>query len=1310
MIGTDRSVELEQCTVGELPIQIFKTESSRIDEWLPGEPEAMLAAFERIVDDFRPDVLLTYGGDPITRQMWRVARAGWRARRRTPVVFWLHNFAYDDARCFEDVDHVIVPSEFSRRWYRERLGMECRVLPYLIDWERVTVRDQSSEVRGQQEQVSGNRWSVDGATDAQRSAVNDQRFVSDAQRFVTLVNPQPTKGLVVFARIAEQLQRRRPDIPILVVESRGHANWLEQVPIDLSWCQNLHAMANTCDPRDFYRVTKLILVPSLWNESFGLVAAEAMINGIPVLASDRGALPEVIGNRLSVIGGEPTHSGGFLYHIPERYAPDTAIVPTVQEVEPWVETIIRLWDDGQLYRECSKKAKQHAQRWHPDVVLPLYVEFFQALNVERRALSEQSYVRLNAQPSTLSLPARHTSIVIVTHNQFEFTRICVESIRKYTAEPYELIIIDNGSTDETVEYLKGLGLRVEGRGPKEGRDRRQEGYLPVRVQIVSNAFNRGFPAAANQGIQAATGQQMVLINNDTVVTAGWLTRLLRALESDPTVGMVGPVSNFVSGAQQIDVPYQGSGFGVQGSGGVEGSALSVQGSENSSLNAVEEFARGWAEANTGRIQETDRLVGFCLLIKREVVEKIGLLDERFGIGNFEDDDYCLRAREAGYRLVIERDAFVHHFGGATFIGAKVDHGAVMRENERLFLEKWAERVQGSGFRVQQAEAERVQEREEVIGDRLSVIGETDAPGTGQVTGERWSVDGGYDAQRSPLNAQRSDNPQSKILNTKSLDTRHASPATVSLCMIARDNERTIGAALEVIRRYVDDIVVVDTGSTDRTPEIAASLGARVFHFPWCDDFSAARNESIRHALGDWIFWMDTDDSMDEENARKVPEVVSGVIPRDIMGFLMKVRCPSSGRNGDQGAIEVDQVKLFRNLPELRFEGRIHEQILMAIRRAGGTVAWTDIFVVHSGSDQSPEGRAKKIERDLRILDLEYKERPDHPFTLFNLGMTYAEAGEHDKAIGFLWQSIGRAGEEDSHLAKTYALLVSSYRQLARQAAAWETCIKGMKQFPEDLELRFQQAAMHYGSGRLREAARGYEELRALKTSRHLSSVDRGLQGYRSSHNLAGIYAELGEFASAVSLWRDVVQEAPWFAPAWQGLINLLLRQGKTDEALRCAEMLESQHEMAGDASRLRRSVLVNRGEFQTVRDELDRGIEQHPDDLELLEERCRLLFEHFPPSEAEAGFRALLAHDPANAAGHHNLGSVLYKLGRFEEAAAAYRRSIELRPDSASTYLHLGYALREANNVAEAVGAWNKALEIQPGEPLATAALRDVGS
>jgi glycosyltransferase involved in cell wall biosynthesis len=399
-------------------------------------------------------------------------------------------------------------------------------------------------------------------------------------------------------------------------------------------------------------------------------------------------------------------------------------------------------------------------------------------------------------------------------------------------------------------------------------------------------------------------------------------------------------------------------------------------------------------------------------------------------------------------------------------------------------------------------------------------------------------------------------------------------------MIARDNERTIGAALEVIRRYVDDIVVVDTGSTDRTPEIASSLGARVFHFEWCDDFSAARNESIRHAIGQWIFWMDTDDTIDRENAGKIREVLSDELPATVLGFLMKVRCPTTDENGNAGFIEVDQVKLFRNLPQLRFEFRIHEQILMSIRRAGGTTPWTDIFVVHSNADNSPEGRARKIDRDLRILQLDHREKPDHPFVLFNLAMTLAEAGRHEESLNYLWHSIGRSGDDDSHLRKTYALLVSTYRHLGRHTTAWEACFKGLKHFPDDPELRFRQATMLRDFGNLPDAARAFEDLLALQNGRHLSSVDRSIKGYRARHNLASIYAELGELPKAEGLWRQVIREAPTFHPAFRALGETLLRQGKIDEARQLTEQIQTQTAARG----LARDAVLLRADAGAIRD------------------------------------------------------------------------------------------------------------------------------
>jgi glycosyltransferase involved in cell wall biosynthesis len=288
----------------------------------PREAAMFLDLADQVLDRFQPEILLTYGGHPASRELMRRARA-----KGAAVVFHLHNFAYNDRRGFEDVDAVIFPSEYSRRLYARRVGLDGTVISDPIRLDKVIAENPEP-------------------------------------RYVTFINPQPDKGAAVFARIALELGRRRPDIPLLVVEGRGKADGLAGLPVDLSTLTNLNRMAITPDPRDFYRVSRVVLMPSLWRESLGRVPIEAMANGIPVLASDRGALPETLGE------------AGFVFTIPERCTPASGVVPTAQEVAPWVGVIERLWDDPVFEAEHRRRALAEARRWDSETLAKQYEALF----------------------------------------------------------------------------------------------------------------------------------------------------------------------------------------------------------------------------------------------------------------------------------------------------------------------------------------------------------------------------------------------------------------------------------------------------------------------------------------------------------------------------------------------------------------------------------------------------------------------------------------------------------------------------------------------------------------------------------------------------------------------------------------------------------------------------------------------------------------------------------------------------------------------------------------------------------------------
>jgi len=241
------------------------------------------------------------------------------------------------------------------------------------------------------------------------------------------------------------------------------------------------------------------------------------------------------------------------------------------------------------------------------------------------------------------------SIIILCYNQLKYTKECLKSILEFTSQlktPYEIIVVDNASNDGTKEYLQGL---------------EQAGH----IKVIYNSENAGFPKGNNQAVAIAKGEYLCLLNNDTIVTADWLTNMLRCIRSDEKLAAVGPWTNFSSGFQAIQPPPEYKG---------------------------EEELQKYASQFSREEKYVNFLVFFCCLIKKSVWDEIGGLNEAYGIGCFEDNEFCWRVIEKGYKLKICGNVYIHHYTSKTFgcyddAKKKQEYGSLMARNQKIFLKK-----------------------------------------------------------------------------------------------------------------------------------------------------------------------------------------------------------------------------------------------------------------------------------------------------------------------------------------------------------------------------------------------------------------------------------------------------------------------------------------------------------------------------------------------------------------------------------------------------------------------------------------------
>jgi GT2 family glycosyltransferase/glycosyltransferase involved in cell wall biosynthesis len=245
-----------------------------------------------------------------------------------------------------------------------------------------------------------------------------------------------------------------------------------------------------------------------------------------------------------------------------------------------------------------------------------------------------------------ALPDPLVSVVVVTYNNLALTRACLDSLEQRTHYGnFEIIVVDNASADGTPEYLNAWAEISAGR------------------HVILNVRNRGFSAANNQGLEKARGEYLVLLNNDTEVSQGWLRTLMNHLRLDHTLGMIGPVTNNIGNEARIRIRY-------------------------ADWHEMQRKARGHTLQHLGETFQIRTLAFFCVMIPRRVYAKVGPLDEAYGLGFFEDDDYCRRVEQAGWRIECAEDVFVHHHLSASFNKLGKGRKELLERNRKIYESKW----------------------------------------------------------------------------------------------------------------------------------------------------------------------------------------------------------------------------------------------------------------------------------------------------------------------------------------------------------------------------------------------------------------------------------------------------------------------------------------------------------------------------------------------------------------------------------------------------------------------------------------------
>lgn len=364
---------------------------------------------------------------------------------------------------------------------------------------------------------------------------------------------------------------------------------------------------------------------------------------------------------------------------------------------------------------------------------------------------------------------------------------------------------------------------------------------------------------------------------------------------------------------------------------------------------------------------------------------------------------------------------------------------------------------------------------------------------------------------------------------------------ISACLIVKNEEAFLRGCLESLAGAVDEIVVVDTGSTDRTVQIAEAAGAKVVHEQWQDDFSAARNRALDEATGDWALVVDADERLESGQVERLRALVAQAEVDGYEGYMVQI---VNFPDNEEARTITHRVGLFRRRPEYRWEGKIHEQIGPAITRRGGRIVPSDLKFDHYGYDPAVRKARGKEARNTSMILRQLRQDPGNPFMRYNLGQEHYGAGRFEEAVVQLRRAVWLAPVDKVPYGPTAVYrLVDSLARLGRWEEAFRVCDQYEPILPDYTDLRFLDGVVAFHAGEYQRALESL--LRAVGKGEtpadKYDQVHTGSGSYKAWWYIGQLYERVRQDAKALAAYTGALQADPRYLPALKSWLEVAFR-------------------------------------------------------------------------------------------------------------------------------------------------------------------------